>query len=41
MEFLLPLLIIGMLVITPIAFLLARKGRGSGPHPDDLPGQKE
>lgn len=38
MEFLLPLLIIGFLILVPIGFLLARRDAGKGPHPEDLPG---
>ncbi len=42
MEFILPLIVILMMVLVPLAFWLARgnTARG-GPHPDDLPGQRE
>ena len=43
MEFILPLIVILMMVLVPLAFWLARGGgpARSGPHPDDIPGQRE
>jgi hypothetical protein len=35
MEFLLPLIIIGLMLLVPIGFLLARRDTGSGPNPED------
>jgi hypothetical protein len=42
-EFFIPLIIILLMVLVPIGFLLARSSpaRGGGPHPNDLPGQRE
>lgn len=43
MEFLIPLIIIGLMILIPVGFILARSGpaRSGGPHPDDVPGQRE
>jgi hypothetical protein len=44
MEFFIPLIIILLMVLVPLGFWLARDSRGpirGGPHPDDLPGQRE
>ena len=43
MEFLLPLVVIGLMILVPIGFWLARRGPApsGGPHPDDVPGQRE
>jgi hypothetical protein len=44
MEFMVPLIIILLMVLVPVGFWLARTNRGpirGGPHPDDLPGQRE
>jgi hypothetical protein len=41
MEFLIPLIIILLMVLVPLGFWLARSGPAHGPHPDDLPGQRE
>jgi hypothetical protein len=38
MEFLIPLIIIGLLLLVPIAFWLARPDARKGPYPNDLPG---
>src|SRR5436305_15186707 len=37
MEFLLPLVVIGLMILVPIGFWLARRGPApsGGPHPDD------
>lgn len=44
MEFILPLIVILLMILVPLAFWLARSGGGparGGPHPDDIPGQRE
>jgi hypothetical protein len=42
MEFILPMIVILMMILVPLAFWLARgSGPAGGPHPDDLPGQRE